>query len=141
LIEVRGHVVNTLEIGSGRTRVRLTWRRWGNDLHVHVGGGAYHIGAVALAGRQPNGETCESVFCVPPHKEGPLALNAAKVLHAAADATVCVTAGVHVDGITRAEIATVLRNVEEGVERLARRLGSSGARPSDAASVTETDTP
>jgi len=114
--------VNELETGTGRTRVCLTWKRWGDDLHVHVGGGEHHIGVVALAGRQPDGETYASVLCAPPHREGQLALNAAKTLHAATDATVCVTAGVHLDAITRGEIAAVLRNVEQGVERLARML-------------------
>ncbi len=133
--------MKTLQVGSGRTRVCLTWRRWGNDLHVHVGGGAHHIGAVAFVGRQPDGKTCASVLRISPHKEDQLAMNAAKALHAAIDGNVCVTAGVHLDAITRAEIAAVLRNAEKGVERLARRLGSSDARPSEATSAPETDAP
>jgi hypothetical protein len=133
--------VNTLNTGSGRTRVRVTWRRWGNDLHVHIGGGADHVGAVALVGQQPDGETYASVLRVPPHKEGQLAMNAAQTLHAATGATVCVTAGVHLDGITPAEIAAVLRNAEEGVGRLARRLGKSAMRPPGGASPPESGKP
>jgi hypothetical protein len=108
---------------------------------VHVGGGAHHIGAVALAGRQPDGETYVSVLRVPPHKEDQLAMNAARALHAATGATVCVTAGVHLGGITAAEITAILRNVREGVERLTRRLGKSDTRRSDAASAPENDAP
>jgi hypothetical protein len=117
--------VDTLEIGSGRTRVHLTWKRWGSDLHVHVGGGAQHIGAVALVGRQPDGETYASVLAVPPHKEDQLALDAAKTLHTTTGANVCVTAGIHLDAISDAEIARLLRNVEKGVAHLAGLLQSS----------------
>lgn len=114
--------MNTLETGDGRTRVCLAWQQWGGDLHVHIGGGEHHLGAVALVGRQPDGETCEGVLGVPPHKEAELALNAAKTLHAALGVSVCVTAGIHLDRITPAETAGVLRNVDHGVERLAALL-------------------
>ena len=100
------------EIGSGRTLVRLTWQRWGTDLHVHIGGGDVHIGAAALAGRADR-----------------LALAAARRLHAATAANVCVTAGIHVDAITPAEISAVTRNVEAGIERLAGELRKSSERP------------
>lgn len=114
--------MNILENGTGRARVRLTWQRWGNDLHVHVAGGEHHIGAAALVGRQAGGEACAGVLRVPPHKEDELALEAAKQLHAATGANVCVTAGIHVAGITRQELEAVLANVEAGVASLARRL-------------------
>ncbi len=117
-----------LEIGSGRTRVCLTWRRWGRDLHVHVGGGDQHVGAVALAGRADDGQTYADTLCVSPHKEDRLALAAAKTLHAATGVNVCVSAGIHIDGITSAEIADVLRNVEAGIERLAGELRKPGGR-------------
>ena len=118
-----------LEIGSGRTRVRLTWRRWGRDLHVHVGGGDEHVGAAALAGRAADGETYAETLCVPPHKEDRLALAAAKMLHAATGVNVCVSAGIHLAGITPAEIAEVTRNVESGIERLAGELRKPSEQP------------
>jgi hypothetical protein len=110
--------LDTLEVGTGRSRIRLDWRRWGQDLHVQISGGVHHIGAVALAGRGPDGRSYEHVLCIPPHKEDQLALRAAGKLHAALGVTVCVSAGVHVDRISPHEIVTVLENVEEGIARL-----------------------
>jgi len=114
--------MNTLETGSGRTRVRLTWQRWGDDLHVHIGGGRDHIGAVALVGRDRSGETCARVLAVPPHKEDQMVLQAARRLHAAVGANVCVTGGVHVENITPDEIALIPLNAEEGIEQLVRMI-------------------
>jgi peroxiredoxin len=110
---------NQCEAGTGRTRVRLTWRWWGKDLHAHIAGGKDHIGATALAGRKPEGETYGAVLCVPPHKEDELALEAARRLHAVTGATVCVTAGIHVERITREELERVLQNVDRVVTLLA----------------------
>ena len=53
-----------LEIGSGRTLVRVNWRFWGADLCVHIGGGDDHVGAVALAGRAENGASCAESLCM-----------------------------------------------------------------------------
>jgi hypothetical protein len=114
--------MSVLEVGTGRTRVHLTWRRWGQDLHVHVGGGDEHIGAAALVARRSDDDVYEGVLRVPPHREDELALKAARTLHAAAGTNVCVTAGVHVDGITGAEIEEVVRNIEVAIARLAGAL-------------------
>jgi hypothetical protein len=110
------------EAGTGRTRVRLSWWRWGNDLYVHIGGGAAHVGAAALAGRTSEGESYARMLCIAPHKEGDLALAAAEKLHAATGGNVCVTAGVHVESITPAEIRDVTRNAELAAEHLAGEL-------------------
>jgi len=114
----------TLTAGNGRTRLLLNWQRRGRDLHVHIGGGDEHVGAVALVGRQADGEVFEGVLHLPPHKETELALDAARKLHAATGVSVCVTAGVHLETITPAEIATVLRNADRAVARLAVLLRS-----------------
>ena len=114
--------MNTFETGSGRTRLRFTWQHRGNDLHVHIGGGEDHLGTAALVGRQPDGEICESVVHLPPHKEDELALKTARRLHAATGVSICVTAGIHLEAISAEEIATVLRNVDAGTERLAHLL-------------------
>ena len=95
---------------------------------VHIGGGAQHIGAVALVGRHRDGAVQESVTCLTPHKDDAPARSAARAIHRATGATVCVTAGIHVDDITEAEIADVLRAVDEGVARLIRRLEEQSAR-------------
>ena len=122
----RAEDMSQLEVGTGRTRVRLTWRHRGKDLHVHIGGGEDHIGAVALAGRAVDGEAYARTLRIPPHKEGPLALAAARKLHAATGVRVCVTAGIHLDGITRAEIAEVARNARAGIQQLVGMLRGPG---------------
>ena len=124
--------MNELEAGTGRTRVRLIWKRWGSDLHVHIAAGEHHVGAAALVGRQPDGETYEGGLCVPPHKEDQLVLDAARTLHAATAVNVCVTAGIHLDAITGAEISAVVRNVDEAVARIAGMLRCSDSRLSRA---------
>jgi hypothetical protein len=50
----------------------------------------------------------------------------ARAIHEAVGVNVCVTAGIHLDGITREEIATVLRTVEEAVSLLIARLVETG---------------
>lgn len=111
-----------LEIGSGRTCVRVVWRRWGSDLHVHIGGGAEHIGAAALVGVGPDGHRWEGVLRLPPHREDQLAREAAQALHAATGRTVCVTAGIHLERITPAEIRQIVQNVRTAAARLAATL-------------------
>jgi hypothetical protein len=119
--------MSQLEVGTGRTRVRLTWRRHGRDLHVHIGGGGDHIGVVALAGQAEDGDPYAQALRIPPHKEDRLALAAAGKLHAAAGINVCVTAGIHLEGITRAEIAEITRNAEAAIQQLAGVLPKPGS--------------
>ena len=114
------------ETGVGRTLVRLSWRCWGTDLYVHIGGGDAHIGTAALAGRTNDGEPYAETLRIAPHKEDRLALAAARKLHAATGVNVCVTAGIHVDKITPAEISVVTRNVEAAVGHLAAELRERG---------------
>jgi hypothetical protein len=110
--------MDTFEIGSGRTRLRFTWQRCASDLRVHVSGGRDHIGAAALVGRQDDGQRFEGCLRLSPHKEHAIVLDAARAIHAATGVTVCVTAGVHLDGISQHEIANVLETATEGVARL-----------------------
>jgi len=114
--------MNTFETGRGRTRLTFTWQYWGDDLHVHIAGGRHHIGAVALAGRDPSGQAYLHALAVPPHKEDQMVLRAARALHEALGVTVCVTGGVHLGDITWEEISTVLQNADEGVGHLLRTL-------------------
>lgn len=114
--------MNKLTAGSGRAQLTFTWEHRGRDLSVHVGGGADHIGAVAMAGFGPDGRPFQGALCLPPHREDELALRAARTLRDALGSTVCVSAGVHLDDITREEIADVLRAADEGVRRLIERL-------------------
>lgn len=120
--------MDAFEIGEGRTRLSVAWTRWGRDLHVHIGGGAHHIGAVALFGRTPDGQAQRHVVCIPPHKEGPVVERAARALHEATGVNVCVSSGIHLDAISREEIDAVMRTAEEGVARLVRTLCPRGPK-------------
>jgi hypothetical protein len=114
--------MNKFTLGSGRAQLTFTWEPHGPDWSIHIGGGAHHIGAVAMAGCGPDGRPFQGTLCLPPHKEDSLALRAARTLHDALGSTVCVSAGVHLDDISREEIADVLRVADEGVQRLIDHL-------------------
>jgi hypothetical protein len=114
--------MNRFTAGSGRAQLTFTWEPHGRDWSVHIGGGAHHLGAVAMAGRDPRGQPFQGTLCLPPHREGELALRAARALHDALGSTVCVSAGVHLDDISGDEIADVLRAADEGVQRLIAQL-------------------
>ena len=113
-----------LTVGEGRLEVKLVTIAQGRDLLVQVTGGEAHVGAVAVG----YGADCVipssgiELMTLPGHKEGPLALAAARRLAEAAGCTVAVVAGIHQDGITAEEIAGILRNVEKAVETLALSL-------------------
>lgn len=110
-------------IGEGRTRLHVSWQRRGADLHVHLHGGRDHLGAVALVGTAPDGTACGGTLAIPPHREGELVERAARRLHSAVGGRVCVTAGIHLDDITPAEIDAIRANAEAAVTRLAATLG------------------
>ena len=108
--------------GRGRTEVRLDLSPVGRDLLLLVTGGEAHVGAAAVAGIGPGGDSEIHAAILPPHKEGPLARECAALLSEAAGCTVCVVAGIHQDGATRGEIAAIVANVREAADRLARAL-------------------
>ena len=114
---------------QGRLNIYLRVFRLGRDLQVLCGGGASHIGAVALAApaqAHTQGHTLPSeqpeqieaqLLALPGHKEDALALRMAQAMAEALHCSVCVSAGIHYDNITRAEIG----QVEQMVQDLTRR--------------------
>ena len=103
---------------QGRLNISLRVFRQGRDLQVLCGGGASHVGAVALAAPnvahapQPDqsnsgGQVAARVLTLPGHKEDALALRMAQSMAEALHCAVCVSAGIHYDNITRAEIQQV----------------------------------
>jgi hypothetical protein len=107
--------MESFDVGAGRTKLTIAYHRWGKDLHVHIGGGEHHIGAVALAGRTPSGQTHLEVVGIPPHKEDRIVEQAARTLQQATGHNVCVTAGIHVPNISKEEIEQILRTAAAGV--------------------------
>jgi hypothetical protein len=116
-------------VGDGRGEVVVRASRHGADLLVSVGGGATHVGAVAVASPAGGtaGEDCEGCLVVPGHKEGPLALEYVRRLAAFSGATCVAVVGIHIDRATREEIDTLVANARAGLEALLVALGSAGS--------------
>ena len=89
----------------GRISLSLQLEMLGRDAQLILRGGRAHIGAVAIA---PGDGASPSLVTLPGHREGELALAMAQRLAHASGRTVCVSAGIHYDHITREEINTVL---------------------------------
>ncbi len=112
--------------GSGRTQVSLEAHSLGNDIVLHIFNGAAHIGAVALAEYDFKNERASvSLITRLGHKDDALAQKAAYTVCKATRRTVCAVAGVHLDDITRAEIAQLVENTDRLVGKFLSSLGSS----------------
>ncbi len=94
-----------LVASEGRISLALSWQLLGNDVQVVLEGGEAHIGAVAL---YPADAATVQTLELPSHREGPLAQSVARRLGEALHVTVCVSAGIHYQNISKTEIATVL---------------------------------
>jgi hypothetical protein len=88
----------------GRLTIHLRAERVGADWSVAIfGGDRPHIGAVALAGP---GSQCQAI-CLPKHREGDIAKRFAVGLADRLGVAVCVSCGIHLDGIVQQEIELV----------------------------------
>jgi hypothetical protein len=130
----------TVQVGSGegRLRVEATALPVGQDLVVAIWGGtAPHVGAVALALprpslRDPNVTSAtSSVLTLLGHKDDTVAREAAERLAAARNCPVVVTAGLHVDGATEADLAALVANARACVEQIVQALDAG--EPGEAA--------
>ncbi len=107
-----------LNEGTGRTRISLSAYSIGNDLIVCLFNEQGHIGAVAVADYyQENSRTSTSVITRLGHKDDLLAAPSAHKLCKHLKRPVCVIAGIHVDGITKKEIAQITRNCDRLLDR------------------------
>ena len=96
--------------GTGRTRLRLRVLGMGEDLCLLLDGGDRpHTGAVAVA--HSGAEQARSLS-LPGHREEELACRLAAKVHQRCRVTVTLLCGVHIDNITREEIALVLAEAE-----------------------------
>ena len=118
---------------QGRLNIHLRVFRQGRDLQVLCGGGASHVGAVALAApndaHAPQSDQSDSggqvdarVLTLPGHKEDALALRMAQSMAEALHCAVCVSAGIHYDNITRAEIQQVEQMAQDLTQRCIAEL-------------------
>jgi len=116
----------------GRLTIHLRVFRQGRDLQVLCGGGATHIGAVALAApvadhppvqgqaqgqAQHDAQIQVQLLGLPGHKEADLAQYMAESMAQALNCAVCVSAGVHYDNITREEITQVEQMTRDLTQR------------------------
>ena len=119
-----------IDVGEGRTAVRLRLVAQGRDLLVLITGGRAHIGAVAVRGATvgADGDLDGGVIQLPNHKEGPLAAEAAEVLARAASRTCAAAVGIHQDDATPGEIDAIVANVRRGLQHLADDLTKGNER-------------
>lgn len=113
--------------GQGRTEVRLALVSQGRDLVLLVGGGAVHVGAVAVA-RPAAAGGAAGLVVIPPHKEGPLAEQCAALVAEAAGCACAAVAGIHQDDATPDEIAAICTNALAAARRLAAALSREDRR-------------
>lgn len=111
----------------GRLALTLRVLRLGRDLQVICTGGQAHIGAVAVASPMPaQAQTAEkhaqNLISLPGHREDMLAARMARQLADALECTVCVSAGIHFDCITKEEIERVLNLAATLTTRCVARL-------------------
>jgi hypothetical protein len=111
-----------LSKGKGRTKVNLSADWIGTDLIVCLFNTQGHIGAVAVADySHTENRASTSIITRLGHKDDPIAYAAAYRLCKSLRRPVCAIAGIHVDAITEAEIAEIVRNCEALVEKLSQR--------------------
>ena len=102
--------------GTGRTAVTLEAVPFGSSLIVKIFNKNAHLGAVAVGEYDTDQQrTSVSVHTRLGHKDDALAQQAAYTVSKTLHLPVCVIAGVHIDGITPAEIQQVLANTEAAV--------------------------
>ncbi len=108
-----------LSEGAGRTKVSLSIEWLGKDPIVFIFNGDAHLGAVAVADYDhERNRASASVLTRLGHKEDAVARSAAYRLCKRYKKPVCAIAGIHVDKITAAEIAQIIRNCGKLVDKL-----------------------
>ena len=99
----------------GRTiEARLTWQ--GKDLLVTVGDAA-HIGSVSVC-RMCGGEPRIERILLPAHRDDVIGDKFAQALAQRLNTTVCVVSGIHFDGVSKQDIAEIVRASDEMLVRI-----------------------
>lgn len=110
----------------GRLAITLRVLHQGRDLQVMCSGGQAHIGAVALASPSSlgaaNKKNQNDLLTLPGHREDLLAAQMAHRMASELNCTVCVSAGIHFDSITKEEIERVLSLADSLTEKCIARL-------------------
>ena len=100
-----------LEKGRRRTKVLLTGWRLGDDLLVCLYNQNSHLGAVAVAEYDHQaGRASSSVITLRGHRDDEIAKKEAHNIARLTREKVCVIVGIHLDNISKQEIAEVMEN-------------------------------
>ena len=120
--------------GEGSFTVRLILHDTGRGIvGVLIGGDSPHVGSVVLAVPRSSLANADSISCdlytvpVPGHLDYVVAQDMARVLCVACGQPVSITAGIHVDGATQAEIARISELCRQLTWQAARALGDENA--------------
>ena len=100
----------------GRLTLVLESRTLGADFLLTLTGGQDHIGAAALAAPDSEGHVTVSVMTAPGHKEEEIAMRGARAVSKALNRTVLLSAGIHLDNISAAEIQEIESGCAELIE-------------------------
>ncbi|MTI58639.1 MAG: hypothetical protein FH762_01400 [Firmicutes bacterium] len=99
--------------------IEITAIPMGDDWNVSITGGERaHIGAVALAIPQMQGEIDVKVLTVEGHKEDQIVSFAAERLAAHFNVQIVVSCGIHRDNISKKDILNFIKIVKEGLSEL-----------------------
>jgi gallate decarboxylase subunit D len=119
----------SVSVKKGRLRLEARSQEVGEDLVVVLWGGSRpHVGAVALALTRPSlknkrkQSATASVLTVLGHKEDQTVKTVAEGLAAALKRNVVVTAGLHWDRLTEAEIGVVTALTERLAHKITERV-------------------
>ena len=116
-----GSGLEMLDVGEGRSALRLELRAVGRDRLLLITGGAAHAGAVSLA--EPGDDAPRvRTLTAGTHREGPLSAEAAADLCRATGRAVVVVAGIHIDDARPEEIERIVKNARTGVRALIERI-------------------
>jgi hypothetical protein len=123
----------SVEISSGRLKIRGFVQEVGQDILISVWGGTRpHIGAVGVAIPRPSlndpkkWSATSSNFTFPGHKEDTLVKKISERLAAQLRRNVVVTAGIHWDSITLKEIKTIENLTGKLSDRILEKLLPAG---------------
>ena len=117
--------IDAITLGDGRTRLELELYEIGSDLLAVLNGAGPHIGAATLAERVVDSPAHLTTLTSSGHREAELTLELSNTITNATGRRTLAIAGVHLDGITKAEIGSIRRSVRRLAALAAARISST----------------
>ena len=114
-----------LKVGKGKMQVNIEAHLFSDGLSVSLfGGDKPHIGAVALSIPRKSLKDKKSISCstsiltVTGHKDDVIVKEMSEAISKAANITVTVVAGIHIDNAGKKDIEQVMRNCRKASQKL-----------------------